>query len=431
MLTRRPFSSFSSSKLTDLSRRDLLRMGFKSMAAISAGTLLSACNSTSKTSNINNIGLLSETPDENGLLLPEGFSSRIIAKTDKPVVEDGNYAWHERPDGGAIYTTSSGGWIYVSNSELSNGRGGVGAIEFNSNGEIIDAYQLLSGTTMNCAGGPTPWNTWLSCEEYDEGMVWECFPLERGKRSAVRRDALGVFQHEAAAVDPLTGIVYLTEDQTDGCLYRFVPNVIGNLTEGRLQAAIIDNVDVNQIAGEGNVTWVDIPDRTAANESTRSQAHALGAAKFIRGEGAWFHNDVLYISTTGNAGDGGLVWALEPNIFNNSGTITQIYNRVDLFTEDQSLNGIDNITVSASGDVIVAEDTDDMQMQAITPDGQLIKLLQVTGHTILGFNGELTGPAFDPSGNRLYFSSQRGTSSDFAESGKFIGITYEVTGPFR
>ena len=436
MPTRQALASLSLYRLPDISRRKLLRIGFNSMLALSAGPLLTACNSSngstkgSAMSNIKNIGPLSDVPDANGLLLPAGFSSRIVAKTDQPVVTGGSYNWHERPDGGAIYATPEGGWIYVSNSELSNGRGGVGAIEFNASGEIIDGYQLLSGTSMNCAGGTTPWDTWLSCEEYTDGMVWECFPLDRGERAPVRRDALGVFQHEAAAVDPATGIVYLTEDRTDGCLYRFIPDTFGSLTNGKLQAAIVDNTDENQIAGEGNVAWVDVPDRTAATESTRAQALALGAAKFVRGEGAWFHDGVLYISTTVNAGDKGQVWAFQPDRSGNFGVITQIYNRVDLFSEDESLNGVDNITVSAGGDVIVAEDTDDMQMQALTPDGQLIKLLEVTGHSIFGFGGELTGPVFDPSGTRLYFSSQRGTGGDFTVAGKFIGITYEVTGPF-
>ena len=408
------------------------------MIAVSAGPMLAACNSSddlddedvATISNIVNIGPLSAEPDANGLRLPPGFSSRVVATTDQPVLAGNSFNWHERPDGGATYALDNRGWIYVSNSELRDGQGGVGAIEFDSQGRLVDGYELLSGTTMNCAGGPTPWGTWLSCEEYEGGMVWECFPLERGAMPAQRRAMLGVFQHEAAAVDPATGVVYMTEDQIDGCLYRFLPETKGDLTSGILQAAVVDTVDSNQVAGEGTVTWVDVPDPTAATETTRVQAQALGAAKFVRGEGAWFHDGVLYISTTGDAGGGGLVWAYEEDAAGDSGTIMQIYNRVDLFPADDTLNGIDNITVSSGGDVLVAEDTDDMQIQALTPDGRLVPLLQVTGHAILGFQGEIAGPAFDPSGTRLYFSSQRGTQEDFDASGKFIGITFEVVGPF-
>ncbi|MBT8423017.1 MAG: PhoX family protein, partial [Gammaproteobacteria bacterium] len=107
-----------------------------------------------------------------------------------------------------------------------------------------------------------------------------------------------------------------------------------------------------------------------------------------------------------------------------------IYNRTDLYPADTSLNGIDNITVSDGGDVLVAEDSDDNQIQVLTPGGELLPLLQLTGHSIGNLPGELTGPAFDPSGTRLYFSSQRGTLADFQAQGRLIGVTFEISGPF-
>ena len=107
-------------------------------------------------------------PDANGLMLPEGFTSRVIARAGQPVIPS-TYLWHAFPDGGATYPTDDRGWIYVSNSEVPGGLGGVGAIRFSSDGAIVDAYRICSGTSTNCSGGPTPWNTWLTCEETRHG----------------------------------------------------------------------------------------------------------------------------------------------------------------------------------------------------------------------------------------------------------------------
>lgn len=425
-------------RFESLSRRTVLKQSVASMVALSTGSLLSGCHLSGSSgggattvSNIGNIGPLSTTPDANGFFLPDGFTSRLLAKTDTAPLAAASYVWHDLPDGGATFATPEGGWIYVSNSESDNGLGGVGALEFAAAGDLIDAFQLLSNTSTNCAGGLTPWGTWLSCEEVPNGTVWETYPLERGQRSPVQRTALGVFQHEAAAVDPATGIVYLTEDQLDGCLYRFIPDSLDDLSSGTLQAAVVDPVDASQIAQEGTVTWVTVPDPTGATLSTRAQAQQLGAAIFVRGEGAWFHAGVLYISTTVDAAGGGLVWAYTPDANAATGVLTQIYNRVDLFPNDTTLNGVDNITVSAGGDVLVAEDSDNMQIQALTPDGKLVPLFQLEGQLINNFfPGEITGPAFDPSGTRLYFSSQRGSDADFQTFGKTIGATYEISGPF-
>ncbi|NND53522.1 MAG: DUF839 domain-containing protein [Gammaproteobacteria bacterium] len=413
-----------------LSRRQILRAGLQGCVALSAGPLVSACHSDNNpaptpVSNIANVGPLSVVPDSNGLLLPEGFSSRVIARTGETPVASSVYPWHGLPDGGATFALPDGGWIYASNSEEPSGTGGVGAVEFSADGDVVDAYSLLTGTTRNCAGGPTPWGTWLSCEEFSQGAVWETFPLERGQQPAVRRDALGIFSHEAAAVDPDTGIVYLTEDRTDGCFYRFIPAVSGDLSSGQLQAAVVDMVDSGNRALEGSVSWVDVPDPSAAVQSTRVQAQAAGASIFQRGEGCWFQGGVVYFTTTTDT----IVWAFTPGA-SGDGPITQIYNRTDLYPADTSLNGIDNITVSDGGDVLVAEDSDDNQIQVLTPGGELLPLLQLTGHSIGNLPGELTGPAFDPSGTRLYFSSQRGTLADFQAQGRLIGVTFEISGPF-
>lgn len=367
-------------------------------------------------------------PDANGLRLPPGFTSRIVARSGE--IPAGTYPWHRLPDGGATFALANGGWIYASNSEEMPGLGGVGALEFDPDGNLIDAFPILAGTTRNCAGGPTPWGTWLSCEEYDDGLVWECYPASRTASTAVSRPAMGVFWHEAAAIDPVTGIVYLTEDRLDGCFYRFIPDAYGDLSSGRLQAAVVTEAGPDQMAVEGTVSWVDVPDPTAATDTTRVQAQALGASIFTRGEGAWQDGRITYFSTTAD----NTIWAFEPDIGDATGVLYQLYNNTDLFPGDTTLRGVDNLTGTRAGDIVVAEDTppDALELQALTntsPTG-LVPLLALEGHSVFGIQGELTGPAFDPSGTRLYFSSQRGTEADFLASGILNGITFEVTGPF-
>jgi secreted PhoX family phosphatase len=233
---------------------------------------------------------------------------------------------------------------------------------------------------------------------------------------------MGLFAHEAAAVDPEGKTVYLTQDNALGLLYRYTPTNYPDLRTGLLEAALV--------APDGAVTWAEVPDPSAATTPTRDQVP--GATVFPGGEGIWYHDGFVYFTTKYDHSVHSIdlaeqrhrvIWKGDPDGKGIEGAV---------------LSHVDNITVDdGSGDLFVAEDGANMEVVIITPEGAVAPFVRITGAEHEG--SEVTGPCFNPAGDRLYFSSQRGPTEKpvseiipgAAVAEKLGGVTYEVTGPFR
>jgi hypothetical protein len=342
--------------------------------------------------------------DANGVALPPGFTSRVIARAGEPVGPSA-YPWHVFTDGQATFPTVDGGWILVANSEVpSASGGGASSITFDPAGRITGARRILAGTSMNCAGGPTPWGTWVSCEEQDEGRAWECDPT--GAQPAVARTAMGTFAHESICVDPAGERIYQTEDKPDGCFYRFTPANYPDLSAGLLEVA--------KVGGDGRVTWSPVPSPNGTTPPTRNQV--AGATRFNGGEGTWFDSGFVFFTTKGDR----KVWAYDTV----ASTIETVYDR-DRAGDGSPLQSVDNVCVHRSGDIFICEDGDNFEICLITPDRQVASFLRLDPEQHAGLpmlSNETVGVTFDPSGSRLYFGAQR-------TNGR--GMVLEISGPFR
>jgi uncharacterized protein len=393
-----------------ISRRQLIVSGALAAGALAGSPrLLREALAAPARAGVSPYGALGP-PDANGLMLPPGFSSREIARGLSQVA---GYPWPVAPDGQATFATGDGGWILVTNSESVAATGaGSSAIRFRPDGAVAAAYRILSGTNLNCAGGPTPWGTWLSCEEHASGLVWECDPA--GQLAAVARPALGVFNHEAAAVDPSGRQLYLTEDEPDGGFYRFTPAAYPDLSEGLLEVAVV--------APDGRVSWRKVPNPTPAPVQTPTRKQVSEMTVFNGGEGIWHDGGVLYFTTKGDK----RVWAYNAR----TATLEIVFDRAT--AQDSSLDAVDNVTVSAAGEIFVCEDGGNMEIGLITPEREVSPFLRFTGpaHPVEGqFKSEVCGVVFDPSGTRMYCTSQR--SHPPSADGPGPGAVYEISGPFR
>jgi len=396
-------------------------------------------------------------PDPAGVMdLPEGFTYRVISSLGEAM--DDGFTVPDAADGMGCFDLGSGKLALVRNHELVPGKdgGGVAGPAFDTVGRslvplpggtttlVLDAetlaverqYRSLAGTIRNCAGGITPWGSWLTCEEaparadgrinQDHGWTFEVPADAPGLVDPVPLKAMGRFNHEAACVDPATGIVYQTEDRDDSLLYRFIPNVPGKLAEGgRLQALAIVGApaDTRNWADAGapwptgswaDARWIDLDDVESPEDDLRRRGAADGAALFARGEGIHMGDGELYFCcTSGGAARLGQIFRLVPG---RGGAA----DRLQLFFESTSpdqFNYGDNLTVGPNGHLVVCEDqyTEVVtnHLRGITPEGTAYPL------ALLHMQTEWAGACFSPDGRTLFVNAYSPTRT-FAITGPWI-----------
>lgn len=410
-------------------------------------------------------GPLSPQPDQRDgvarLALPAGFgyaSFGLVGSTmsdgrPTPSAHDGMAAFQLPQDKGRIrlvrnHEVRTPGPAFVPAAmayDATLGSGGTTTLIFDPADPLnVTSFASLGGTIVNCAGGTTPRNTWLTCEEtvqqggQPHGYVFEVPAAANGPVTSVPLKAMGRFVHEAVAVDPRTGFIYETEDAgSDSGLYRFRPRNAADLAQGGvLEMAVVANAtnyDTSSKQTVGNalpVSWVliDEPDPAVTAPTVFAQGFAKRGARWRRLEGAWFgpqDNAVYFNSTDGGNASAGQVWALRPGVNGAEDTVTLVFESPGAGT----LFKPDNITVSPRGNVFLCEDPDRAQqsrLSGLTRAGQLFEFARNIRPDSDGLAGtsaantdEFAGATFSPDGRYLFVNIQT------------PGITFAITGPFE
>ena len=476
--------------MMSLSRRQLLKSGMAcSMGFIGLRSLMGHSNSaTAATARREIEGFGPLVRDQHGRLdLPADFSYTMISSSGA-LMDDGLLV-PGLPDGmGSFLDEKTGHTILVRNHEIQSdwkkyspfdrrntlmrtehlqylydrGKpgqphlGGTTTLVFDTKAQRLRKHFLsLTGTLLNCAGGPTPWNSWITCEESEKTVDDEHqkdhgynFEVPATTEMKLHRPqplrAMGRFKHEAVAVDPRTGIIYQTEDQHEGLFYRFIPNKAGQLLEGgRLQVLCIrdqpsadtrnwpledeyDQIEprharspVIEVGQSLATEWIDVQDVEAKNSPIRFAEFGNGAARFARGEGIWFADDCVYVAcTNGGPKKIGQIWKYTPSPAEGRPNESEQPGILELFVESSDhelLENCDNLTNAPWGDLMVCEDsagTD--RILGITPEGDIYTLAHNSQD-----DAELAGICFSRDGSTLFVNKQQ------------KGETYAITGPWE
>ncbi len=460
-----------------MNRRDFLKtssisLGFLSLQACITRNDLSFADGHAPTAATGYGPLI---PSSDGFArLPKGFFYKSFSMAGE-IMDDG-YAVPGLHDGMATFPGPDGTTILVRNHELDvNDNHGVPYTESNSwakidkslvydsagdrplcpggtttavydtkSQKLVSQHLSLVGTLRNCSGGPTPWGTWITCEETslkaddildkDHGYNFEV-PASATPQlhKAVPLEEMGRFRGEAVAIDPNSGIVYQTEDMGDGLIYRFIPKVKGELTKGgTLQALVIKDSPsrdtrnwpaTDQPIFKANksveVEWITMDDVRSPNNDLRHRGFAQGAARFARGEGMFYGNEEVYFAcTNGGPKEFGQVFRYKPSPFEGTSQETQQPGTLELFIESNDSNlmqNCDNLTIAPWGDVIICEDTGGTStLVGITLEGKIYHIAEFTNKS------ELAGSCFSPDGSTLFVNIQFNP-----------GQTIAITGPWE
>jgi hypothetical protein len=464
-----------------LQRRDLLTGSAAALAFSGLARSVSAQTAATEETYVNEVhGYGPLVRDPNRLLdLPEGFTYQVISQSGD-TMDDGLFV-PGQPDGMGCFDLGGGRVALVRNHELKGSSGlhrnlGPGGFHQERIGLLDPAkgydtykdgrplpggtttlvYDLgtrrtvsqhlsLAGTSTNCAGGRTPWGSWLTCEETEEtpadadvtkahGYVFEVPAAATGLVDPVPLKAMGRFDHEAVCIDPRTGVVYLTEDQNDGLFYRFIPTTPGKLAEGgRLQAMALrgkpgadtrnqDDAREWAVGDWREVVWIDMEDVDSPDADLRIRGHAAGAARVARGEGIFWGDGELYLTaTSGGPLRRGQILRYVPSRDEGRRGEARRPGRLQLFLEsadERTMNMGDNLIVAPWGHLIVCEDnySSDIRnhLKGVTPDGKTYTI----GRNVFTGNSEFAGAVFSPDGEVLFVNIM------------FPGVTFAIRGPW-
>jgi secreted PhoX family phosphatase len=456
------------------SRREFLHESFSVCSAFGIATAFSSLNGRvalgeepKKADGL--IPVMDQTTGLPLLRLPEGFRYATYGWTKDPM-SDGILT-PSAHDGMGVVSAEGNIVTLIRNHEV-NGDGGAieserckpfdvkapagcTTLRFNTSlGEFTDSRLSLSGSSRNCAGGITPWGTWLTCEEtvlqpesIDANLVrkfkkthgWIFDVPPAGVTDPVPLEEMGRFVHEAVAIDRHTGIVYETEDRDTAGFYRFIPNVRNDLPQGgRLEMAeVVGQPDLRGGVAPGavfEVRWHKIDDPRLADTpgicppdslGVFKQGKAKGGTTFARLEGCWASEESIYFAaTSGGAATAGQIWRYDPS----SERLTLLFES----PAKETLNMPDNLCVNPAGGLILCEDngyTADeypQRMFILRQNGTL----QLFAQNNIVLNGEYGGFSGD-------FRNQEWAGATFDQNGEWLfvniqtpGLTVAITGPW-